>query len=124
MTTTSDILPRAAAPCPSWCGMPVGHPFHGEASDREGVQREHALTVGKWQSPFTERVRSWYAVLEITALGEAGSDDSPTERIIRQPLVYVEGDADDLTAEQARDLAAFLSVALRSAAQQLDAIQT
>jgi hypothetical protein len=52
---------------------------------------------------------------------EADSDDSSTERLIAAPLIsfYGEGDADDLTAEQARDLAVFLSVRMRHARRRL-----
>ena len=105
--------------------MPARHRFRGGVPEGEGAQRGHALTVAKWQSPFTETVRSWYAVVEITANAEADSEDSPPERIIDPPLIsfYVEGDAEDLTAEQARDLAAFLSVARRGAAKTLEEIQ-
>jgi hypothetical protein len=124
MTTISDIMPRAAAPCPDWCGMPAGHPYGEPAREGEGVSREHVLTVGKWQSPFTETVHSWYAVVEITANAEADADDSPTERSIDRPSIsfYVEGDIDDLTPDRARDLAAFLSAALRGGAHRLEQI--
>lgn len=122
MTTMSDLLPRAAAPCPSWCGQPAGHPFIGEVL--EDAERTHAVIVARWQSPFTETVRSSYAVVEIVANAQATSEDLSTERLVAPPLIsfYVEGGFDDLSAEQARDLAAFLSVALRGAAKQLEAI--
>lgn len=121
MTTISDLLPNATALCPSWCGQPAGHPFISEVND---AVRCHARTVATWQSPFTETVRSSYAVVEIVANAQATSEDLSTERLVAPPLIsfYVEGGFDDLSAEQARDLAAFLSVALRGAAKQLEAI--
>jgi hypothetical protein len=122
MTTVSDIMPRAAAPCPSWCGQPAGHLFISEVMD--DAVRTHALTVAKWQSPCTETVRSSYAVVEIVANAQATSEDLSTERLVAPPMIsfYVEGGFDDLSPDQARDLGAFLSTGLRYAAKQLEDI--
>jgi hypothetical protein len=116
-----ELPPPAAAPCPSWCDMPAGHPYCNEDRVAHTVSRHHGA----------ELARLGEHSVNISAIGVASSDDSPTETVER-PLIDVnffentfgrEQYVDDLTAAEARELAHFIHGALLKAANRLEQIE-
>jgi hypothetical protein len=118
MTTSQLLTHLAEASCPAWCTLPAGHDYPTE--DVGDQMRLHAMSLATWTSG--ER----RAFVEIEMLAHAESETAATERLDK-PLInlYVEP-ADglgNLTAEQARELAAFLAVSLRAAADRLETLR-
>lgn len=124
MNTTTVEQPVVAPPCPSWCGLPAGHPYDDEDLPGQPV-RTHRLVVA--ESPAG---RGHYVDIGVVAqLLEDGTEqliDLPAvEAQIDGDLVLTNRDADrrGLSPAELRELAGFLVRALNMAADRLEAIE-
>lgn len=105
MTTTTELLPRCAVPCPSWCACPAGHPYESDDSDGNGI-RYHELEIGKTTSPDRPRSR---AKVTITAEAiEAGDSERVDPAVVQVHGETFDGAVGGLSALDARELADLL----------------
>jgi hypothetical protein len=108
MSANSTLAPA----CPVWCELDAGHePGRGD--------RVHCRTVATLQ-----RDDRQVATVAIAAIGRIPSDEA-TEVVEAAAVdLFVNEDlVEDMTADQARHLATFLSESLASAALQLEQIR-
>lgn len=131
MTALAIENPRAAAPCPPWCGKPAGHSYEMSNCHVKGdLGRFHRATVARLaDAPFGDFDETGIAEVSIAGVGYAFSDSNPVEFTQDGFAIDVtlEVDGEDfcingLTADQARELAHFLHGALLTAANRLDGI--
>jgi hypothetical protein len=94
----------------SWCELPADHDF--VVSDGT---RMHSVTLATWEKDG----RHVYVQIEAPAETVDGVEKVEEPRINLYPAVEA---SDDMTPEQARTLAAFVSVALNAAADRVEQI--
>lgn len=113
---TITHAPQTVAPCPSWCRLPAGHRFESEDPDGTGL-RFHEAVLDTWE----HGERTVGVTVEALTKCPAGGTEAVGTPAICLNVTPTDG-LDDLTAEEARTLSAFLKVTLDRAADAVDKI--